>query len=105
MSNFLFTGLRVWHWIILGAVVFFWTDTASDWGDEARHFGYKLWPLLVVLILVFSSPIVAVVSGILTVKGYRENKIAKPVAFWRLTWALVILGNFAILAWITKGFR
>lgn len=89
-------SLRWWRWVFVVAIVLFRT-VAHDWADSASHFGYEIWPLLLVLALVFVSPLVALVDVGFAWNSYKNAKTLSLPAFqWRVAWATLLLANFAI---------
>ena len=73
--------------------------TSSNWASGARHFGYALWPLLLVIALFFVSPIVALAELAITKERFFKQKdITRDQYDWRRMWAFGLLANFGIAA-------
>lgn len=93
--------LGKWRWIFIVAAVLFWT-LGPAWAKSARHFGYELWPLLAILILVLVSPLVALVDAILSYSRYRLGKLGLDIFAWRIAWAFALSLNFLAILWIMQ---
>lgn len=90
-------ALGWWRYLYVVAMVMFWTS--SNWASGARHFGYALWPLLLVIALFLLSPIVALAELAITKERFfKEKDIARVQYEWRRLWAFGLLANFAIAA-------
>jgi len=90
-----------WRWLVIAAIVLFWT-VGHGWARSARHFGYELWPLLVILVIMILSPLVALVDGLVTMSRYRLGELQRSTFAWRIGWAACVLLNFMLILWILK---
>lgn len=90
-------SLRWWRWAFVVAAVLFWTMSPS-WAKSARHFGYELWPLLLVLAMMGLSPIIAAFDIFIAWGFYKqEHKISLAAFQWRATWATCLFLNFVVI--------
>lgn len=90
-------SLRWWRWAFVVAALLFWTISPS-WAKSARHFGYELWPLLLVLSLMGLSPIVAAIDVFLAWGLYKkESTIGRDAFQWRAIWAACLFLNFVVI--------
>lgn len=91
-------AFRWWHWLFGMAAVLIWTK-ALEWADSARHFGYELWPLLTVMLLVFISPIVAISDLARGPHALRSGSITLGGLWLRRAWAAALIINWCVIAW------
>jgi hypothetical protein len=97
-------ALRWWRWMFVLVVVLFWTES-NDWAKSASHFGYALWPLLLVMALFFLSPLVAIADASIAWSRHKEKEISPTMLQWRLLWAAFLLVNFAVFLGVVNWSR
>ncbi len=90
-------AIRWWHWLFGMAAVLIWTK-ALEWADSARHFGYELWPLLTVMLLVVISPIVAISDLARGPHAFRSGSITRGGLWLRRAWAAALIINWCVIA-------
>lgn len=103
MSSVLWPKLRIWHWFFLAAALVFWT-IGPELARRGRHFGPELFVVFPMLFLLYFSPLFILPSGVLTVLRYKQGRIDRLTAFWRLVWALALLINFVAVMWVAGAF-
>jgi hypothetical protein len=96
--------LGLWRWIFVVAIVLFWT-IGQKWNESARHFGYEIFPVLLILALIGVSPIVAFFDLSITKERLKLNEISRDQYNWRRMWAFGLLVNFAIVILIINFSR